>query len=163
WNRPPTAGQSHIVRVSVTFEGDRGPGSVPARGRPIRKGLRSMSNRNFAFAPLCTAALLAPTLLLSTNAARAQNPTATISVNATPNRHAIDPRIYGVAFASTANLTDLNFVLNRYGGNSATQYNWQVNADNRGSDWYFESIGDTSATAGERGDTFISNTKAGGA
>src|SRR5206468_8556096 len=32
--------------------------------------------------------------------------------------------------------------------------------DNRGNDWYFESIGDSSSTAGERGDTFISNSRA---
>src|SRR5262249_31368166 len=52
---------------------------------------------------------------------------------------------------------------NRYGGNNTTRYNWQINADNRGQDWYFESIGDTSSVAGERGDTFISTTQAGGA
>jgi hypothetical protein len=38
-----------------------------------------------------------------------------------------------------------------------------VNADNRGSDWYFESIADASAVAGERGDTFIANTRTAGA
>ena len=42
------------------------------------------------------------------------------------------------------------------------RYNWQINADNRGQDWYFESIGDTSAMAGERGDTFITMSKARG-
>ena len=35
----------------------------------------------------------------------------------------------------------------------------QVNADNRGNDWFFESIGDASSTAGERIDTFVNNTK----
>jgi hypothetical protein len=35
-----------------------------------------------------------------------------------------------------------------------------VNADNRGSDWYYESIGDNSSTAGERGDTFFANARA---
>ena len=58
---------------------------------------------------------------------------------------------------STADLSDLNSPLNRNGGNNTTRYNWQLNADNRGSDWYFESIADSSATAGERGDTFIAN------
>jgi hypothetical protein len=90
----------------------------------------------------------------------AQNPTVTITVDAAANRHAIDPNIYGVAQASTAQLSDLNTPLNRSGGNPATRYNWQLNADNRGSDWYFESIPYGSATAGEGGDTFISNAKA---
>ena len=44
---------------------------------------------------------------------------------------------------STAQLNDLNSPLNRNGGNNTTRYNWQLNADNRGNDWYFESIGDS--------------------
>jgi PKD repeat protein len=96
-------------------------------------------------------------------AALAQNPTATVTVDANANRHAIDPRVYGIAYGTTAQLSDLNVPLNRYGGNNASRYNWQLNADNRDQDWYFESIGDTSAVAGERGNTFISTTQAGGA
>jgi hypothetical protein len=90
----------------------------------------------------------------------AQNPTVTITVDPTANRHPIDPNIYGVAHATTSQLTDLNTPLNRNGGNNTTRYNWQLNADNRGNDWYYESIADTSATAGERGDTFIANSRA---
>ena len=89
----------------------------------------------------------------------AQNANVTINVDATVNRHPINPNIYGVAHATTTQLNDLNCPLNRNGGNNTTRYNWQLNADNRGSDWYFESIGDTSATAGERGDTFIASWK----
>ena len=77
--------------------------------------------------------------------------------------HAINPLIYGVSFGDASALADLNAPANRYGGNSSTRYNWQLNADNRGQDWYFESIGDSSATAGERGDTFFSMSKNAGA
>jgi hypothetical protein len=84
----------------------------------------------------------------------------TIDVDASLNRRPIDPNIYGVAHATPAELTDLNAPLNRNGGNNTTRYNWQLNADNRGSDWYFESIADSSATAGERGDTFVANARA---
>src|SRR5215471_4744165 len=90
----------------------------------------------------------------------AQNPTASISVDVNANRRPIDPRIYGIAYGTTAQLQDLNVPLNRNGGNNTTRYNWQLNADNRANDWYFESIGDASAVAGERGDTFIANAKA---
>jgi hypothetical protein len=38
-----------------------------------------------------------------------------------------------------------------------------LNADNRASDWYFESIGYSSSTPGAEADTFIRNTKGGGA
>ncbi len=95
--------------------------------------------------------------------AAAQNPTASVTVDASANRRAIDPRVYGVAYGGTTQLSDLNVPLNRYGGNNSSRYNWQLNADNRDQDWYFESIGDASSVAGERGDTFISNTEAAGA
>jgi PKD repeat protein len=93
----------------------------------------------------------------------AQNAAVTVNVDANANRHAISANIYGVAFASTAQLSDLNAPLNRYGGNASSSYNWQLNASNRGFDWYFESIPETSATAGELGDTFITTSRAGGA
>src|SRR5258706_6245494 len=91
----------------------------------------------------------------------AQNPAATIGVDANAGRHPISPLVYGVAYGE-ANLSDLNCPVNRYGGNNTSRYNWQINADNRGQDWYFESIAEPIATAGERGDTFIQKTKAAG-
>ncbi len=93
----------------------------------------------------------------------AQNPVASVTVDVNLNRKPIDPRIYGIAYGTTTQLSDLNVPLNRYGGNNTSRYNWQLNADNRGQDWYFESIPEASAVAGERGDTFISTTQAGGA
>jgi PKD repeat protein len=92
--------------------------------------------------------------------ASAQNAPVTISIDANANRRAIDPNIYGVAYATTAQLNDLNSPLNRNGGNNTTRYNWQLNADNRANDWYFESIPEPSSVAGERGDSFIANSKA---
>jgi PKD repeat protein len=98
-------------------------------------------------------------LLLLPLSAKAQNAGVTINVDANANRRAINPNIYGVAHATTAQLLDLNSPLNRNGGNNTTRYNWQLNADNRANDWYFESIAEPSAVSGERGDTFIANTK----
>jgi hypothetical protein len=86
-----------------------------------------------------------------------------ITVNAQLNRHAISPRIYGTAFASASQLQDLNFTLNRSGGNSETSYNWQINAHNHAADWYFESIDDGSATPAASADSFVSGSKSGGA
>src|SRR6266481_10109483 len=106
---------------------------------------------------------LVTALFLSLAAAFAQNPATTVSVDGNANRRAINPNIYGVAYGTAATLADLNCVLNRYGGNNTSRYNWQVNGDNRGQDWYFESLGDSSSVAGERGDTFIANSRAGGA
>ena len=94
------------------------------------------------------AALISWTLVLLSAlpiAASAQNAPATVTIDASLNRHPINPNIYGVAHATTAQLNDLNSPLNRNGGNNTTRYNWQLNADNRGNDWYFESIGDSSS------------------
>ena len=93
----------------------------------------------------------------------AQNPAVSINIDANSNRHPISPDIYGVAYASSTQLNDLNAPLNRYGGNASSRYNWQLNASNRGFDWYFESIAENSATAGELGDTFIATSRTGGA
>ncbi len=96
-------------------------------------------------------------------AAYAQNAAVTVNVDAAAKRLPISPNVYGLSFASSAQLADLNVPINRSGGNAATRYNWQANASNRANDWYFESIGEDSATPGEAADTFISNSKASGA
>ncbi len=88
--------------------------------------------------------------------------TVTIAVDAAANRRAINPLIYGTAYATTAQLLDLNAPLNRQGGNNTTRYNWQLNADNRANDFYFESI-PFANVAGEVGDTFVQDSKAGNA
>jgi hypothetical protein len=87
----------------------------------------------------------------------------TINVDAAMNQRAINPNIYGVTFAGTGVLTDLHATLNRSGGTPTSTYNWQVNASNRGKDYYFESRGDGSATPGALVDNFIATSKAGGA
>ena len=105
-------------------------------------------------------AAVAAVVIFTPLATIAQSSSVTITVDPTANRHPINANVYGVAHASTAQLSELNTPLNRNGGNNTTRYNWQINADNRGNDWYFESIADSSATAGERGDTFIANARA---
>lgn len=102
-------------------------------------------------------------LALSWFACLAQNPAVTLSVDVNANRHPISPNIYGVAYGNATTLPDLNCPVNRYGGNNTTRYNWQINGDNRGNDWYYESIADSSSTPGERGDTFFSMSKTAGA
>ena len=58
-----------------------------------------------------------------------------VQVNAALGRQAIDPRIYGSAYAEAAALSDLRIPVNRAGGNASTRYNWEVNASNRSADW----------------------------
>jgi PKD repeat protein len=115
------------------------------------------------FSPIRTCAALAAAVVGAAAILQAQNASVTVTVDAAVNRRAINPAIYGVAYATTTELQDLNVPLNRYGGNNTSRYNWQLNADNRASDWYFESIADSSATPGQRGDDFVSSSRAGGA
>lgn len=101
--------------------------------------------------------------LAAAPAARAQNPAVTISVDTARDRRPISPEIYGVAFATTAQLADLNVPLNHWVGNHTSRYNWQLNADNGAADRYFERIGYTSGAPGAEFDAFVQATRDGGA
>ena len=102
--------------------------------------------------------------LLSTSlAAGSVSAQTVINVNVQSGRHAINPMVYGVAFGSSAQLSDLQSPLNRYGGNETSRYNWSLNACSLDNDYYFESRGYPSLIAGEVVDTFIKDSKAGGA
>src|SRR6188508_271032 len=100
---------------------------------------------------------------LATVATIAQSGAVTVAIDVAQSRRAINPNVYGVAYATPTQLADLNAPLNRYGGNNTTRYNWQINADNRGQDWYFQSIPESSSTAGKRGDDFIADARSAGA
>ena len=93
----------------------------------------------------------------------AENPNATVTIDVAANRKAISPLIYGVNWASTQQLLDLNSPLNRQGGNATSRYNWMPNASNRARDWYFQSTPYPDPRPGELGDTFIRDTRAAGA
>src|SRR5262249_40686176 len=97
--------------------------------------------------------------LVANSTPPATNTAASITVDAGLNRHPINPFVYGVAFATSNQLADLNSPLNRSGGNMETRYNWQINAHNHGGDWYFESLDDGSATPGAAADSFVADSK----
>jgi hypothetical protein len=67
-----------------------------------------------------------------------------LSVNASANgRHPISPEIYGIAYGPGLTPPDLTFAKQiqlpniRWGGNAATNYNWQSDLTNAGNDYYF--------------------------
>ena len=86
-----------------------------------------------------------------------------IRIDVRENRRPISPLIYGVNWASSAQLDELNSPFNRQGGNATSRYNWKLNASNRARDWYFVSIGEAVATPGDLTDRFIADTRAAGA
>jgi hypothetical protein len=110
-----------------------------------------------------------PTKLCEDGQCVAPSGTADVSVATKTSLHAIHPEIYGLAFASKAQLAELNVPLNRSGGNSTTRYNWQLDVHNVGADWFFENIADTGeGTYGQPGylstsDVFVRDTLGAGA
>jgi hypothetical protein len=103
----------------------------------------------------CISAFLCVGLVASTSGASAARADVVISVDAAANLRAIDPRIYGVAYATPEQLRLLGAPLHRMGGNNTSRYNWKQNADNRAADWFFQSIAEEKAAPGARGDDFI--------
>jgi hypothetical protein len=106
--------------------------------------------------------VLAAILSVAVAAAAHSQGAVDVAIDAGADRHPIDPRVYGVAFADSAALTDLRVPVNRWGGNATTRHNWQANASSRASDWFFESIADGPAVAADSADSFVAKTKAGG-
>jgi hypothetical protein len=102
-------------------------------------------------------------LVSTTTPTPGTNAPVTIGLDALVNRHSISPYVYGLNWASPSQLLDLNFTINRGGGNASTRHNWLLNASNRASDWYFESLSDGSSTPGASDDTFIGDTMSGAA
>src|SRR5450631_3802899 len=89
----------------------------------------------------------------------AQNPATTVNVDANANRRAINPNIYGIAYGDAHDVTTLNAPLNRWGGNSTSRYNWQIDAHSAASDWYFETYSDGSGTPSGSADAFVAATR----
>jgi hypothetical protein len=73
-------------------------------------------------------------------------PALALSIDASQERHAISPYIYGMnsygADASTLALwKELKLPVDRFGGNHTSRYNWKQKVTNVASDWFFENIG----------------------
>jgi len=61
-----------------------------------------------------------------------------LAVDASLDRWAISPDVYGMNFADPSLQSELGLSLSRWGGNSTSRYNWTNNTTNLGADWYFE-------------------------
>lgn len=113
---------------------------------------------------LLTGALLMSGAAACTAAASGAPLPVAISVDAAAGRHPISPLIYGINFGTTAVLQDLRAPVNRSGGNSASAYNWRIDARNAGKDWYFESVAVNPADIHDQfGERFVALTQAAGA
>ncbi|MBK9442732.1 MAG: choice-of-anchor D domain-containing protein [Comamonadaceae bacterium] len=83
--------------------------------------------------------LLAATTFAAPMLAAATGPA--LSIDAGAGQRAINPDIYGVnQLSDEALATELRLPVRRWGGNTTSRYNWQIDTYNTGLDWYFENI-----------------------
>ncbi len=80
---------------------------------------------------------------------------------------AINPRIYGVNFGSTAQANRMHWPVRRWGGNATTRYSWELDMSNRGFDWFFLNSPwtlpvPTTLPFGSSADNFVAATRAAG-
>ena len=80
-------------------------------------------------------------VLLAAPPAPADDAGPALSVDAAAGRHRIDPDVYGMASPDPAVAREIRLPLQRWGGDSATRYNWQIDSTNAGEDWYYTSGG----------------------
>ncbi|HET9223177.1 MAG TPA: glycoside hydrolase family 44 protein, partial [Roseiflexaceae bacterium] len=125
-------------------------------------------SRMFSVHRVRTFLLLIVFLGMLTARSEAEQPAATgpaLSVNAASVQRAISPYIYGMNFADQALAQELRLPVNRWGGNSTTRYNWQIDVHNTGLDYYYENIPDGNSTTlpnGSSGDKFVEQNRATG-
>ena len=89
-----------------------------------------------------------------------------LSINAALGSYSINPDIYGACDGKNANAAfarESSLPLCRWGGDSTTRYNWQVNATNVALDFWFLGGGSKTATPGATVDAFIDQNNAVGA
>ncbi len=89
-----------------------------------------------------------------------------VSVDTTMGVHPFSPLIFGVAFGDATRNAQIGYTVVRWGGNTTTRYNWQIDTDNRASDYLFlnEPDGDgVGLPNNSTADQFVSGAIAGGA
>ncbi|HWO26546.1 MAG TPA: glycoside hydrolase family 44 protein [Kofleriaceae bacterium] len=68
-------------------------------------------------------------------------PALSLSVDVAANRKAISTDIYGINGNISQDMAQtLRLPVRRWGGNAASRYNYELDATNVGSDWYFENV-----------------------
>jgi hypothetical protein len=122
-----------------------------------------MLGRTHSLAVLIASLCLSATVAAQTPATATPQVAVSVSVDAAGSPHPINPLIYGVNNAAPGDVGNLNCVLNRYGGNNTSRYNWLIDADNRARSFFFETFPLGAGVPGQFEDNFITNTQSVGA
>ncbi|MGB8634074.1 MAG: glycoside hydrolase family 44 protein [Rhodanobacteraceae bacterium] len=84
-----------------------------------------------------------------------------VQVDVSADVHPFSTLIFGVSYGDAARNAEVGYPLVRWGGNSTSRYNWQVDVHNTGSDYFFENIPGASDRSqvppiGNAADAFVS-------
>jgi len=93
---------------------------------------------------------------------------ANVSIDTHTVGNLINPLIFGVAYGDGTRNAQIGYSVRRWGGNSTTRYNWQVDVNSTASDYYFENIPNSTDRThvpplNNSADQFISEAKNAGA
>jgi fibronectin type 3 domain-containing protein len=83
-----------------------------------------------------------------------------VNINVLANRHTISPYIYGGSYPQdAAHVTDSGLTVVRWGGDSTSTYNWQLQTTNAANDYYYEDYAASGFGNGDDGNStqFISD------
>jgi autotransporter-associated beta strand protein len=106
--------------------------------------------------PLISARVVYDTDYAANNAASQvyvlNNDPVTVAIDAAADRRPISPKIYGTNnISNTAQLEELNYTINRRGGEVETRYDYQTNSHNICKNWYFTSSPASGTPASDTG------------
>jgi hypothetical protein len=92
----------------------------------------------------------------------------TVAVDPNADRLPVSPLIFGVNFGDAAQLARMHWPVRRWGGTPTSRYNWQIDVDNSGNDWFYLNNvkplppPGTNLPDGSTADVFIDETRAAG-
>ncbi len=125
--------------------------SQPVVSQPLNLRLRSLAALCLFFAAVSqfsgsqtianqtAAARTAETQDAITNAIPPATTNVTVTVNVLNDRHPISPYVYGGAYPQdAATITDSGLSIVRWGGDATSRYNWKLQTNNAGNDYFFE-------------------------
>jgi hypothetical protein len=106
--------------------------------------------------PLISARVVYDTDYAANNAASQvyvlNNDPVTVAIDTAADRRPISPKIYGTNnISNTAQLEELNYTINRRGGEVETRYDYQTNSHNICKNWYFTSSSASGTPASDVG------------
>lgn len=90
-----------------------------------------------------------------------------VAIDPALDRRPVSAFLFGVNFATPAQLADVGYTVNRWGGNRTTRYNWQLDVDSSAGDWFFTNYTASEPApplpAGSAADDFVLESRAAGA